>query len=413
MLKLLSGLNNIQLWSHKLASDVELESGMFVRIENGEAVLPGDAGVTPFYLVFGDSNVPSVRGSGKIALLHGICRIETDQRVTTIGAAPVTYSPGDALTVNAEGKLTPAEAGQFVVGVVEAVTSEGLRVALTLNRTIGTSAAAGAVITLIDALPAVEALALVNEADVEAARAAYDALSDYQKDQVTNYADLEAAEAKISDLHVEAVETLITALPAVEALTLADAADVEAARAAYDALTAAQQAEVTNYDTLTAAEAVITALESLVTETANVEVATVNNAIPESIWLDGTTFKNTAGAAVAGNLAVSIDASGVHITADDFSAVYGTGDTGLQLSLLSAPVGATYYKFIDSLDSLAATVNVGECAGAVVLPFIVEDGAAYSAPRASGTTYLIVADDEGTVLEVRTVVFTVETNPGE
>lgn len=353
MLKLLSGLNNIQLWSHKLASDVELEPGMFVRIENGEAVLPGDAGVTPFYLVFGESNVPSVRGSGKIALLHGICRIETDQRVTTIEASPVTYSPGDALTVNAEGKLTPAEAGQFVVGVVEAVTSEGLRVALTLNRTIGISAAAGAVINLIDALPAVEALALADKADVEAARAAYDTLSDYQKDQVTNY------------------------------------------------------------DTLTAAEAVITALESLVTETANVEVATANNSIPGSIWLDGTTFKNTAGDAVAGNLAVSIDASGVHITADDFSAVYGTGDTGLQLSLLSAPVGATYYKFIDSLDSLAATVGVGECAGAVVLPFILEDGAAYSAPRASGTTYLIVADDEGTVLEVRTVAFTIETNPGE
>jgi len=413
MLKLLPGVNNLQVWSQKLATGVTLESGMFAQIQNGEVVLPGNAGVTPFYLVFGDSGVPSVKGSGKLALFYGICRIETDKRVTSIGGAPVVYTPGDPLTANAEGLLAPAETGQYVVGVVEAVNEGSLVVALTFNRTIGVSVAAMAVYDLIDALPAVEGMTLADEVDIEAARNAYDDLPDYQKDQVSNYDELVAAEAKISDLYVEAVETLITALPEIEALTLADKVDVEAARTAYDALTAAQQANVANYDTLTAVEAAISALQALVTETANVVVSTTNNTIPHSIWLDDTTFRNTNSDAVGGNLGVLIDATGVHITADDFNAVYGSnGDLSLQLSLLSAPSGAALYKFIGSLDAVSATVGVSECLAGFALPFIVEDGGAYSAPRESGTTYLIVADASGNVLEVRTIAFTVETNSG-
>jgi len=130
MLKLLTGLNNVQHWSQELGDAVSVSSGMFVTISEGKAVLPASKGDGPCYLVFGDSNVPSVEGSGKIALIYGICRIETDKYETVDGETPITYTPGDALTISTAGKLTPAAAGDFVVGVVEADLTGSLRVAL-------------------------------------------------------------------------------------------------------------------------------------------------------------------------------------------------------------------------------------------------------------------------------------------
>ena len=132
--------------------------------------------------------------------------------------------------------------------------------------------AAEEVDALIAALPAVDELTLSDKSDVTAARDAYEDLTAAQKDLVENLADLEAAETKIVELEEQAsdeeaaaaVEAEIAALPA--EVTLADEADVEAARANYDALTAAQQALVTNLDVLEDAEA---AIESLKYEDAN------------------------------------------------------------------------------------------------------------------------------------------------
>lgn len=65
--------------------------------------------------------------------------------------------------------------------------------------------------------------------------------------------------APLTDPAVEKVITMIDNLPV--PVTLADKAAVIAARAAYDALDPLEQAQVTNYDKLTAAEATITLLE--------------------------------------------------------------------------------------------------------------------------------------------------------
>jgi len=99
---------------------------------------------------------------------------------------------------------------------------------------------------------------------VEAARTAYDALTDAQKAQVTNLDRLTAAEARIIELTADkaaadAVTAKIAALPA--QITLADKAQVSAARDAYDGLTDAQKAQVTNLDRLIAAEAKIAELQ--------------------------------------------------------------------------------------------------------------------------------------------------------
>lgn len=94
------------------------------------------------------------------------------------------------------------------------------------------------------------------KAQIDAVRAAYDALTDGQKAMVTNYSDLEAAEAEYDRLFQEggqqaldqaaanAAAAKITAIGTVE-LTEACKAKIDEARAVYDALTEAQKALIT------------------------------------------------------------------------------------------------------------------------------------------------------------------------
>lgn len=88
---------------------------------------------------------------------------------------------------------------------------------------------------------------------IAAARSAYDALTAAQKEQVTNADVLTAAEARYTD--VVAIDGAEKAIDAIGEVTLTSGDAIAAARAAYDALTDSQKAEVSNYDTLLAAEA--------------------------------------------------------------------------------------------------------------------------------------------------------------
>ena len=89
--------------------------------------------------------------------------------------------------------------------------------------------------------------------DAHAEHCAYDALTDAQKEQVTNADVLTAAEARYTD--VVAIDGAEKAIDAIGEVTLASEEAIAAARAAYGALTEARQAEVKSYDKLTAAEA--------------------------------------------------------------------------------------------------------------------------------------------------------------
>ncbi len=107
--------------------------------------------------------------------------------------------------------------------------------------------AAKAATDKINAIPATDEIALDDKADVEAAREAYDALTDDQKDLVDEdtVKKLTDAEKEIADLEAaKAVADEINDLPATKEITLDDKADVEAAREAYDALTDDQKAKV-------------------------------------------------------------------------------------------------------------------------------------------------------------------------
>lgn len=100
---------------------------------------------------------------------------------------------------------------------------------------------------------------------IDTARSAYDALTDAQKEAVNNYETLTAAEAAYKELEDAAIAEeaskaaiqdavdKITAIGEV-AYTEECKALIDAARAAYDALTDEQKEAVTNAETLTAAE---------------------------------------------------------------------------------------------------------------------------------------------------------------
>ena len=135
-------------------------------------------------------------------------------------------------------------------------------------------AAADKVTGLINAIGQVS---LSKAKDVDKARAAYDLLTEAQKKLVNNVKTLEDAEKKIAELRKEeedkiaadaaakadqAAASKVTGLiEAIGEVTLSSAKDVEKARAAYDVLSDAQKALVTNYTELEAAEQKVKELE--------------------------------------------------------------------------------------------------------------------------------------------------------
>ena len=126
-------------------------------------------------------------------------------------------------------------------------------------------AAADAVTAKIDAIGTVT---LDSKDAIDAAREAYNALTDVQKELVTNYETLVAAEVEYAALKAEAeanqaaADAVIAKIDAIGTVTLESKAQIDIARDAYDALTDAQKELVTNYETLKAAEAEYAALKA-------------------------------------------------------------------------------------------------------------------------------------------------------
>ena len=122
-------------------------------------------------------------------------------------------------------------------------------------------AAAKGVDDLIDAIGTVT---LESETAITSARAAYDKLTDPQKNLITKLETLTAAEAKLTQLKLDkaAAETVDKTINAIGTVTLESESAITAARAAYDALTDPQKALVKNLAELMVAEAKLEALKN-------------------------------------------------------------------------------------------------------------------------------------------------------
>ena len=159
----------------------------------------------------------------------------------------VTLESGDAIDAARTAYDKLPEAKKALVDNYEKLTA-----AEEAYTALVDAAAAKAVDDLIDAIGEVT---LESGDAIKAARAAYDALTDTQKELVKNYEKLTAAEeaytALVDAAAAKAVDDLIDAIGEVTA----DSGDaIKAARAAYDALTDTQKELVKNYEKLLAAE---------------------------------------------------------------------------------------------------------------------------------------------------------------
>jgi|GEM_PF-5737537 len=119
------------------------------------------------------------------------------------------------------------------------------------------------VINAINAIPVVSALTLGHRAQVETARALYNALATNLRPNVTNRDALTTLEARLVDLDaIQNVINEINSLPAVGELTIEDGVDVRVARYLFNQLREELRSEVSNLATLIAAESRIYELEN-------------------------------------------------------------------------------------------------------------------------------------------------------
>ena len=132
-------------------------------------------------------------------------------------------------------------------------------------------AAAAAVDNLIDEIGKVT---LESKQAIETARAAYDALTEKQQSYVTKLKTLTAAETAYKALvDRKAADDVTEKINEIGKVTLESKTAIEAARAAYNALTDDQKPLVENYDVLTAAEAELARLEAEAKDKADREAA--------------------------------------------------------------------------------------------------------------------------------------------
>jgi hypothetical protein len=97
----------------------------------------------------------------------------------------------------------------------------------------------------------IEEVTLDSQSAIKSAQTSYDALSDEQKELVSNYEDLVSATEKLSELRIDHVQTLISDIGTV---SLDSNAAIQIALRAYEDLSKNEKKSIENYDDLVEAE---------------------------------------------------------------------------------------------------------------------------------------------------------------
>ena len=166
----------------------------------------------------------------------------------------------------------------------------------------------------------IDALTYDNIIAVSALRNWYDSLDEAEQANVTNYADLEALEAKIPVLVAENFNETIGAI-VIDDLKLTNKSTIEGYRAEYEGYSDAQKALVTNIDNLVAAEAEILRLVILKNDTDAANI--VNN---EILAMGEITFANYLYVSDARKSYETLTAQGKTLVAD-YSVLTAAEDT--------------------------------------------------------------------------------------
>lgn len=208
-----------------------------------------------------------------IEKIDGLNQAAADKVIADIAA----IGPIDEITLESAKQIQKARAGydalnkyaQYIVECAEPVNYYTLLDAEAKLKELQDAAAeqeridraaAAAVDSLIDEIGDVT---LDSKQAIETARAAYDNLTPTQKTYVTKLNTLTAAEAAYKNLvDQKAADDVMEKINEIGEVTLDSKTAIEAARAAYNALTPDQKPLVENYNVLTAAEAELARLEA-------------------------------------------------------------------------------------------------------------------------------------------------------
>ena len=163
---------------------------------------------------------------------------------------------------------------------------------------------------VIDKINAIGTVTLNSEAAIADARAAYKALMPRQQALVTNYGVLTAAEEAFAKLKYDnAVADVIGKIDAIGTVTLNSYSAIKTAREAYEKLDAGQKTQVTNYQKLLDAETKIVALR---------------NPNPDDKTFDGYVFDFIDANDVLG----CTDGKNVEFSAENLDEAYAKGTLG-------------------------------------------------------------------------------------
>ena len=227
---------------------------------NGDimAVSSGDV----IYVGVGDKNWPTMnKASNYTTTRYTITVVQNGNAADVQKLISNLPSPGKITLASASDVRTAKAQFDLLTDAQKTEISEALKKKLNDCYTAITDMEAAKIVS--DAIAALPATPTVNDiGTIRSAEEAYNKLTDNQKGYLTQREvnKLNNAVSVVSTLEVGYVTDLIATLLAKDAVTAQDRAKIEAARAAYNNLTEAQQKLVSNYSRLTDAEE---ALENL------------------------------------------------------------------------------------------------------------------------------------------------------
>lgn len=219
---------------------------------------------------------------------------------------------------------------------------------------------ATAVKNLINKIGDPEDITLESKYDIEDAREAYDALSEEDKAKVPNYDKLVAAEEALYELEIENAETLIAKIGDV---TLTSEEAIKAAREVYDSLSDKQKDEVKNYSELTAAEAKLAKLKKEQEEALKSASTAVTSAATKSVKVTLSGNVKEAQNKIDQALALELPENLADITKEQLTVIYEAYTEYELLSKAQKSKLKNEDEFTKLLDNIGAAMHQDKDSG--------------------------------------------------